>query len=247
LKETAKSEADALRLKQMVFERLNSGGERLTYQETRNAIFDGPLNRLCIKLSKVGALCRLWGIPEPEPEELNDGSPSEERAQNEAYRRMEDVELVLRFFAYRQKHRLHKGGTSLAAYLDTYLQHGNNFTKTVKNNLETLFVSTISLVEETFGENAFWLFRRRGREGHWTWSWFERPTTTVYDPLMFVMSAHLDQSDAIRNRAAHFQEAMPEFYRKHYEVFEGRNVNPSTLLQREQTLEQLVKEILAKP
>ena len=160
---------------------------------------------------------------------------------------MEDVELVLRFFAYRQKHRLHKGGTSFAAYLDTYLQHGNTFAEAVIGNLAMLFVSTISLVEETFGEGAFWLFRRRGREGHCTWSWFERPTTTVYDPLMFIMSAHLNQSDAIRKRAARFQAAMPEFYKKHYEVFEGRNVNPSTLLQREQTLEQLVHEILAKP
>jgi hypothetical protein len=100
LKETAKSEEDALRLKQMVFERLNSGGERLTPQETRNAIFDGPLNRLCIRLSKDGALCRLWGIPEPEETELEGGPPSQERAENEAFRRMEDVELVLRFFAY---------------------------------------------------------------------------------------------------------------------------------------------------
>lgn len=247
LKETAKNEADALRLKQMVFERLNTGGERLTFQETRNAIYDGPLNRLCIKLSKDSALCRLWGIPEPEQDELDGGLPSEERVQYEAFRRMEDVELVLRFFAYRQKHRLHKGGIRLAAYLDTYLQHGNNFTETVIDNLETLFVSTISLVEDTFGESAFWLYRRRGQEGHGTWSWFERPTTTVYDPLMFVMSAHLKQSDVIRKRAAYFQAAMPEFYKKHYEVFEGRNVNPSALVQREQTLEQFVNEILAKP
>ncbi len=37
LKETAKTEIEALGLKQMVFERLNSGGEQLTPQETRNA------------------------------------------------------------------------------------------------------------------------------------------------------------------------------------------------------------------
>ena len=52
LEETAKSPSEAERLKQIVFERINSGGVRLSYQESRNAIYDGPLNRLCIKLAK---------------------------------------------------------------------------------------------------------------------------------------------------------------------------------------------------
>ncbi|MBK1633657.1 hypothetical protein CKO31_23520 [Thiohalocapsa halophila] len=61
LKETAKSEEEALRLKQLVFERINSGGVKLEPQETRNAILDGPMNQKCVELSRDGALCRLWG------------------------------------------------------------------------------------------------------------------------------------------------------------------------------------------
>ncbi len=53
LQETAKNEAEANRLKQLVFERINSGGVRLEPQESRNAIYDGPLNRLCIELSRT--------------------------------------------------------------------------------------------------------------------------------------------------------------------------------------------------
>ena len=243
LKETAKNDVDALRLKQMVFERINSGGERLTPQETRNAIFDGPLNRLCIRLSKEKPLCRLWAIPEPDQTEIDGGSPSTIRVDNEAFRRMEDVELVLRFFAYRQKHNLHKSG-SLANYLDAYLQHSNNFTDTIIGELENLFISTISLVEDTFGEKAFWLYRRRGKEPNWTWSWLERPTITAYDPLMLVMSNHLHQSENIRACSQQLKEAMPEFYIKNYEVFEGRNVNPSILKERELKFEELFNEIL---
>ena len=41
LHETAKSDDDADYLKQMVFDRINSGGEVLTPQEKRNANFDG--------------------------------------------------------------------------------------------------------------------------------------------------------------------------------------------------------------
>jgi hypothetical protein len=240
LKETAKSQIEALRLKQMVFERINSGGEQLTPQETRNAIYDGPLNRLCIKLSKAGALCRLWDIPEPEQAEIDGGPPSEDRIQHETFRRMEDVELVLRFFAYRQKHKLHRG--ALSNYLDEYLRHGNNFSETTLDNLEVHFLKTIALVENIFGEKAFWLwrFKRRGN-----WGWLERSTTTVYDPLMFVISTHLEQTDKLLECAPRFQQKIKELYQANYDVFEGRNVNPSALFARELKFEEFVRQILA--
>lgn len=242
LKETAKSDVDALRLKQMVFERINSGGEPLTAQETRNAIFDGALNRLCIKLSKEKALCRLWGIPEPEQAEIDGGFPSDERVQHEAFRRMEDVELVLRFFAYRQKHALHKG-TSLKDYLDAYLRNGNNFDVATLSSLESLFLETINLVEDTFGEKAFWLFRQRGTMG--SWRWLERATTTVFDSMMFVVSNQLGRATEIRSHAEEFREKIETFYVDNYEIFAGRNVNPSVLKQRDDKFEEFVNFVLS--
>ena len=50
-------------LKKMVFERLNSGGVKLGSQETRNAVYDGPLNSLCLELSENERFRRMWGIP----------------------------------------------------------------------------------------------------------------------------------------------------------------------------------------
>ncbi|WP_342316130.1 DUF262 domain-containing protein [Lysobacter sp. FW306-1B-D06B] len=240
LKETAKNEEDALRLKQMVFERINSGGTRLTGQETRNAIFDGPLNRLCIDLSKNASLCRLWGVPLPEPAELQGGPASDDRLENPSFREMEDVELVLRFFAYRQKHQLHKSTVPLGSYLDAYLRHGNTFPKSTLDSLREVFEATIQLVEDVFGEQAFWLLRKRKD----SWSWLERPTTTVYDALMAVMSRHISDGDALRQIVPTVRERLEGFYREHYAVFEGRNVNPSALVQREQTFEQFIGDAL---
>lgn len=242
LKETAKSDADALSLKQMVFERINSGGEPLTSQETRNAILDGPLNRLCIKLSRTPALCRLWGIPEPEQAEIDGGLPSKERIEYEDFRRMEDVELVLRFFAYRQKQNLHKGG-SLSAYLDAYLRNGNLFSETTLNSLESIFLQTISLVEDTFGEKAFWMWRLRGRDRNW--SWLERSTTTIYDPMMFVMSEHVAQAETIVKSADSFRSGITIFYQDNYDAFGGRNVNPSALSERVNKFREFVNATLA--
>ena len=245
LKETAKSEEEALRLKQLVFERLNSGGAKLEPQESRNAIFDGPLNVLCLKLSKNASLCRLWDIPEPEEQEITGGPASDARVQNDDFRKMEDVELVLRFFAYRQKHRLHKSGVSLSRYLDDFLRYGNRtFSPATLAGLEALFVDTVALVENVLGERAFWLYRRRGIGP--SWSWLERATTAVYDPLMLIFSRHLQDADAILAKKEIFIEAMPNFYITNYSSFEGRNVNPSTLVQREDKIEALIASILAQ-
>lgn len=241
LKETAKNEDEALRLKKMVFERLNSGGTKLTPQETRNAIFDGELNRLCIRLSKNTALCRLWGLPLPDKREIfGDGTPSDERRENDDFRKMEDVELVLRFLAFRQKQRLHKSTVPLSVYLDAYLRHGNGFSKETRDELERLFVTTIELIEDVFGERAFWLYRQRGDK----WSWLERPTTTAYDSLMAVVSGILNRSDALLAKADLIQSRMEGFYKDHYDTFEGRNVNPTALAAREEALDKFLAKCL---
>src|SRR3990172_12870512 len=95
LQETAKTPEEAQRLKQLVFERLNSGGVQLEPQESRNAIYDVPLNKLCIKLARNQYLCRMWGIPEPTTTELETNTFSDDLLENETFRRMSDVELVL--------------------------------------------------------------------------------------------------------------------------------------------------------
>ncbi|MFM6308347.1 MAG: DUF262 domain-containing protein, partial [Dolichospermum sp.] len=118
LQETAKSEEEAEELKRIVFERLNSGGEKLTPQETRNALQNGKFNQLCIKLSKNEAFRKMWYFPlESEGEE--------KLLENEYYKKMEDVELVLRFFAYRHFDKLKSTGVD--KFLDEYLKQANSY------------------------------------------------------------------------------------------------------------------------
>ena len=86
LEETAKTLEEAEELKQIVFERLNSGGEKLTPQETRNALYNGKFNQLCIRIAENPKFKEMWNITSNE---------------DTYYKKMYDVELVLRFFAYR--------------------------------------------------------------------------------------------------------------------------------------------------
>ncbi|MFN7927838.1 MAG: DUF262 domain-containing protein [Blastocatellia bacterium] len=223
LQETAKDLREAQRLKQLVFERINSGGIKLEEQESRNAIYNGPLNKLCIKLSRNQYLCRMWGIPEPDAKEIQTEIVSDSVLQNERYRRMEDVELVLRFLAYRQRLNHPKG--SLEAYLNSYLQYGNSFPEALLNKMEDLFLRTIKLVYEVFDKNAFLLWRSRQSAGadKEQWGWFDRPSYTVYEPMMYAFSQFIDTADKIIARKDTLNEQIKKFYKENYDSFGGKN------------------------
>lgn len=76
-------------IKYDVFDRLNTGGVVLTPMELRNALHRGKFTKTLHKLSRNKTFRQLWGIPEKE----------EDRKTNSIYRKMLDLEFVLRFFA----------------------------------------------------------------------------------------------------------------------------------------------------
>ncbi len=238
LQETAKDIKEAQRLKQLVFERINSGGVSLSDQESRNAIYDGSMNRLCLKLSRHPALCRTWGIPEPDNDELTKNEPSQKVRENPIYRKMDDVELVLRFFAYRQ--RLTNQDGSLKTFLDLYLQRANQLSADVLTELENLFTQTISLADELFGEEAFYLWRER-KTG---WGWYQRPTTVIYDPMMFALSQNLEKGHLLIERKYNFRELAKQMYEQEYAEFQGRYTNQENLRRRNQLFSELISKVL---
>lgn len=234
LQETAKSAVEAQWLKQLVFERINSGGIKLEPQESRNAVYNGPLNQLCIQLARDPHLCRMWSIPEPDAREQETGEPRAAVLRNDYYSKMKDAELVLRFFAYRQRLQHHRG--ALEDYLDLYLKHGNTFGKRLLGQFERLFSDTTKLVFQVFGKNAFLLYRRRNDE----WRWFKRPTTVVYDPLMYVFSQHLHRADALVSRRDAIKDAIKRMYMEKYDEFEGRYTNLANVRARNDLFHDLV-------
>jgi len=240
LQETAKTPEEAQRLKQLVFERLNSGGVQLEPQESRNAIYDGPLNKLCIKLARNQYLCRMWGIPEPTTTELETNTFSDDLLENETFRRMSDVELVLRFFAYRQ--RLLHDQTALKIYLDEFLRQGNLFPQSLLASYTQLFEETVKLVFDVLGEDAFRLYRRR-KSG---WNWFDRATIVVYEPIMYAFSQRLERKTELLSAAVQVREALPEFYQSNYEIFEGRRVNRADIKSRNDAVLTLLDSILSE-
>lgn len=201
LEETAKTREEAESLKRIVFERLNSGGEKLTAQETRNALHNGKFNQLCMKLAKNDLFRKMWQLPlESEVEDLllkseEELKKSEFSARLSLYRKMEDVELVLRFFAYRH---LHKLKSPIDSFLDDYLRQANSWSDEVLKDLESLFNETIELVHTVFGDSAF-LPPSRTQES-------KTPRKIVYDSLMQVFSRNLTSKNRIIENAKIIKE-----------------------------------------
>jgi hypothetical protein len=223
LKETAVGDEQAAMLKKMVFERLNSGGVKLGSQETRNAVYGGALNTLCLALSENESFRRMWGIPlDPSPEEKEADEESEDsvdeptKAGTRMFEKMEDVELVLRFFAYRQIDEFKAGLNKISEFLDLFIVRGNNFGPTLLAEYKAMFESTVAFLWDVLGAEAFTVL-----------GFSKRPTKIVYDPLMFVANSALvvpHRAKLIANKAV-LRAELEAMYKAHHDLFSGRRTN----------------------
>lgn len=192
LQETAKDDKEAEELKQIVFERLNSGGEDLTAQETRNALYPGKFNQLCIELSKNEIFKKMWRIPSYE-EMLDEKKLIDERiyrlTEIERYKTMEDVELILRFFAFRF---LSLYNHIMRDFLDEYLKQANKWSDNTLTKLRQCFIDTIELGYNIFAKDAFTLIGLQKNDKP-----SNTVTKTIYEPLMQSLSKYLEYKDKL--------------------------------------------------
>lgn len=232
LQETAKTIEKAAEIKQLVFQRINSGGVKLEPQESRNALLDGPMNHLCLQLSSNTYLRKLLLIDESDLEG------------NKLYSAMTDVEYVLRFFAMRQLEGYTK--RKLQDYFDYYLSKANGYDSVLLERLGNLFKNTIKLAFDIFGEQAFFMFRAREVNGITNWNWYQRATTTIYDPMMQVLSSLVDYSDQLIEQKERIKTDIMDFYKSNYEDFEGRNNNKADIEKRISLIKEFFERYISR-
>ena len=144
---------------------------------------------------------------------------------------MEDVELILRFFAYRQIENI--SSSTVSEILDTYLEKANEcFDENILNNLEDLFNRTINLAYTIFESNTF-KFKSRDKNKEITnWS---KPSKMIYDPIMLILSNFYQdinlQKKLIENKLI-IQERFEKIMDTEANEFSGRNNNKSDVLRR---------------
>lgn len=219
LKETAATEEQAAILKKIVFERLNSGGVKLARQETRNAVYNGSLNQLCLALSENESFRNMWSIPlDPNPEASEEDEDATETVSPgiRMFQKMEDVELVLRFFAYRHIDKFRAGLNQISDFLDKFIIEGNRFGNSVLHEYRVMFESTVSFLWDALGAEAFCAIGSS-----------KRPTKIVYDPLMYVANS----AEVVPHRAkliakkGVLRAELETMYTQKRALFSGRRTN----------------------
>lgn len=224
----------------MVFGRLNSGGDKLTPQESRNALFAGDFNFFCIKLSKNNSFRKLWNYTTYEYENgilLNE----DELLNDESYRKMEDVEMILRFFAYRHLDQL-SNFKSQEQFLDNFLKNANNYGQEIQEELEKIFEKTVNLVLEIFGESAFYMPESTQKK--------YTPTKTIYDSLMQSVSKYIDRKDLLiekseiinSNKFKDFSKITYKSKGKQIDLFDGKYNSKNNVESRIEYFDSLISE-----
>ncbi|HAT13183.1 MAG TPA: hypothetical protein DCS91_06075, partial [Microcoleaceae bacterium UBA11344] len=173
LRESTSDPEEGLFLKQKTFERLNTGGVDLSQQEVRNCLYYGKFDSLLIELARHPIFAKAWGIP------IDDNSP--ELSTNTLYKKMEDAELVLRFFALRNVEYFRNG---MEGFLDLYMMKSLGFSERDIEFLKDVFLQTLNLAHQIYEESLFKPFEPKS--GNWKKTSYK----AYYDAVMVGFSRH---------------------------------------------------------
>lgn len=152
-----------------IFERLNSGSVKLEAQELRNATCRGPFKKLIKKLAKDDNFMSLA--------QLKSGSAK--------VKKMEDEELVLRFFAlvYDKGYKDYKG--VMSSFLTKKMQELNSASPSQIKEMESIFKRVFLIIKNNLGEKPFAKYRKNEDGSLKRMSGFN---VAVYDSIIIPVS-----------------------------------------------------------
>jgi hypothetical protein len=192
LKESNKSKERELELKQFVFERLNTGGMELSPHEIRNAIYPSKFNNMINELADVDIFRKMINNSEDE------------------LIRMEDRELILRFFAFKAAINCnYRRGIKVT--LDNFAIRAKEFNENEIEESYDYFEKLITEINEIYSDKAF----KKTKTGK-----FEK---MIFDTVMLSISKLIDEGiDLDKLKTDNATEAKNNFIRKERESFNGK-------------------------
>jgi hypothetical protein len=228
--ESAPNPEAAMFLRQVAFERINTGGISLSKQEVRNCLYTGAFNDLLFELSKNQIFANAWGIPIDDESQLK---------KNNLFKKMEDVELILRFFALR-----HYGNFSgdITGFLDLYMQKSMSFVQDDINYLKDCFTDTINLASNIYEERLFKPFDFKKKQ------WKDSSYKEYYDAMMVGCSYHLKDASKLINLKNEVIEATKIMLsdEKNYKLFTGKGGTKAGIQKRISLFDKMLSEIAAE-
>ena len=172
-------------MKYDVFMRLNRGSVKLTEQELRNCLYRGSLNDLIKDLRNNTQLLDILNLEKP-------------------HKRMDDAELILRYFALSE--HFDRENVSISGYkgimktfLNAYMDKNKNMCEEQINELREKFNNTLNKVYSIFGKNSFKRIESNGEFYRWI-------NKAIYDFIMLSFEKY--PLEALTNNKEQILEAL---------------------------------------
>jgi hypothetical protein len=217
-------------VRKLVFERLNTGGQHLNAQELRNCLYAGHFNDLLITLGHDTLFAKLWDIPPYEENVHRDGTVTTRLADDRLYKRMLDCEIVLRYFAFRERSRI-RG--SVRSILDKTMEDFQAVSKEQAAELGDKFLKRLKLAHDIFGAHTF---RHQDEKRKWKLS------QPLYDAIMVALDRFANNKAKLRTKRSAIVRTVSRLLsnERAYAVIVGR---PNTAKAIHQRLDLLSKAI----
>ncbi len=236
LHESAESDEEALVLKQLVFERLNTGGVELSHQEIRNCLFQGPFNQLLGELSQNLKYRTALGLPAFSPQELK--TTPDELADSRFYLEMEDIELILRFFALRHVDQYQRG---MQGFLDLYMVRARSFDSADIDFLRGVFTEVLDLAAGIYGDKLFVPYVVRKA------AWGNRHQKAYADAVLVAISQVIHLAPELLPRRAEVIDATQVLFEKDSQgILTGRGNTKKDVQSRIATVRGMLESVAAR-
>lgn len=232
--QTSSNSKESDELRRIVFERLNTGGQKLNAQELRNCVYSSPFASLLVKLAGNSIFNDLCGMPRYEDHFIDDHA-STELAENTLFKRMIDCELVLRFFAFREKKNI-KG--SVKSILDRCMDLNRSANELLLQMMESEFKSRIEFAHELLGIDAFKI--KEGGEGKLTLS------QPYYDAVMVACDRLFEKRSNLLKKKIILRKKLKDELSKNdvYELIVGRANTADSIKKRLELIEACFESVL---
>jgi hypothetical protein len=187
-------------------------------------LYPGSFNELLVRLASSDLFRSLWSIPKAGAALL----------ENTLYRRMQDCELVLRFFAFRRTKRI-KG--SVRSILDSYMAEHVSISALEAKKLRKHFLSRLKLAKALFGSETFRLDEGDAKS---------KLSMPLYDAVMVSVDRLWNDRSALRHQRKTIASSLrKQLSKPHaYELVVGRPNTSKAIKDRIALVERLMKKEL---
>lgn len=211
LQESKADEDDPFVIRRYVFEKLNTGGEKLNAQELRNSLYRSDFNKLIVKMAKQSEFCKIFGIPEYTELDEDPNYVNSKREKNQMYKTMADCQAILRVFALKDDANI---SGSMKVILDRCMKNNLARTPDEVEAMNAQFTEVLKASTSFFKGQAFLLPPNdKGKQ---------RVSLAFFDAVMVAVWRRFERLDQMKAVSTQIQQNIAKALVENLEALTGR-------------------------